>query len=93
MRIEELPSTANGRLAMKMHVVSLRLHHTIVNTIVPSSHPNWPPQQGNLAIIRIIKAIAATTSPAIPAIDTALVRSRTGAWHAVWVTFFVAKTN
>lgn len=78
---------------MKMHVVSLRLHHTIVNTIVPSSHPNWPPQQGNLAIIRIIKAIAATTSPAIPAIDTALVRSRTGAWHAVWVTFFVAKTN
>lgn len=71
----------------------LEVSPTIVNTIVPSSHPNWPPQQGNLAIIRKIKAIAATTSPAIPAIDTTLVRSRTGAWHAVWVTFFVAKAN
>lgn len=80
-----------AELALGVLFPALILKRTIVNTMVPSSHPNWPPQQRNRAAIRRKNANAATASPAIPETDTTLVRSRTGAWHAVRVTFFVAE--
>lgn len=62
----------------------------MVSPIVKSSIPNVPPRHLNLATIRRINAIHAMTRPMTPAYETALVLSRTGAPHAVDVTFFVA---
>lgn len=78
-------------LVFGVPVAVSRWKHTIVITIVPSSHPNWPPQQRNRAMIRRTNATTTTTSPATPRAPTICVRSRTGAWHAVAVTFFVAE--
>lgn len=89
-RTMESPSSAKQSALEKKPTEGSRLH-TIVNTIVASSHPNWPPRQRNLAAIRRMKATTDSTPPTMPAIDTVFVRSRIGASHAVLVTFFVAE--
>lgn len=65
---------------------------TIVTDMAKSSQPTWlPPKKGTLAIIRSRNANNASAPPVTPDIEMILVRSRTGASHAVLVMFNVAR--